>query len=506
MAGVIIFDPNNEEVGLSVADDVAVNTHLDIESDTLYFTDGAAIREWEGDTATRMTCTWKSGQIRLPSPINLGAAIVEAEHVSVDVQPNFFILAGEQQPGGGGLYRPMVIQVNDADNDGTPDALNTWAASVLDNAAWGPPNPRRRFGGCYDSTLNMWFLLGNDFSPAGSSQIMTSDDAGATWTIQTPLSVPTYGINYEGWSGASNGSGVVLLGMEFGVLLRTTDGSTFTQVGNTEDFASRDIRYLWYDSTISKFVFLSSSGSGGGGLYESTDSTGTAFGTTKTLPNANITTFFVAPGGRWFVGDFDGQLWYSDNQGGTWTSTIITADWSGFPGDVQVGMSPDGEVFVTETGSSLNQQKFSTTNGNAGGWTNKSVSPVASEIWYTVFYWPNLGFVCGGGISDDAIMIVNKTTGNRDDNVSDLTLAGSLTGDGIDGVVTGPSGVQTGGSSVTFKLYADGVLKHTQTVTSNEPFRLPGGYLSNLYEIEIISDIPVTRVSVAESIFELAEG
>jgi hypothetical protein len=59
---------------------------------------------------------------------------------------------------------------------------------------------------------------------------------------------------------------------------------------------------------------------------------------------------------------------------------------------------------------------------------------------------------------------------------------------------------------ITFKLYADDVLKATKTVTSGDPFRLPGGYLSNIYSVEIVSALPVTRVSVAESILELLDG
>lgn len=59
---------------------------------------------------------------------------------------------------------------------------------------------------------------------------------------------------------------------------------------------------------------------------------------------------------------------------------------------------------------------------------------------------------------------------------------------------------------VVFKLYADGVLKHTETVANNTPFRLPGGYLSDTYEIELIGTDIVTGVSVAESVFELAKG
>ncbi len=61
-------------------------------------------------------------------------------------------------------------------------------------------------------------------------------------------------------------------------------------------------------------------------------------------------------------------------------------------------------------------------------------------------------------------------------------------------------------ASITFKLYADGVLVAQVGVSDGEPFRLPDGYLSNIYEIEIISTDVVTKVSAAENIFELAEG
>jgi len=59
---------------------------------------------------------------------------------------------------------------------------------------------------------------------------------------------------------------------------------------------------------------------------------------------------------------------------------------------------------------------------------------------------------------------------------------------------------------ITFRLFADGVLKHTQVVRDGEPFRLPGGYLSNIYEIELVGTDVVTGVSIAENIFDLAAG
>lgn len=59
-------------------------------------------------------------------------------------------------------------------------------------------------------------------------------------------------------------------------------------------------------------------------------------------------------------------------------------------------------------------------------------------------------------------------------------------------------------AAVTFKLYADGVLKHTQTVTSRAAFRLPAGYYANDYQIEVTATSPVQAVAMAHSMAELA--
>ena len=58
---------------------------------------------------------------------------------------------------------------------------------------------------------------------------------------------------------------------------------------------------------------------------------------------------------------------------------------------------------------------------------------------------------------------------------------------------------------VTFALYADGVLRFTRTVTDEEAFRLPSGYLAQRYQIGITGTNEVKSVHVAELIRELAE-
>jgi hypothetical protein len=58
---------------------------------------------------------------------------------------------------------------------------------------------------------------------------------------------------------------------------------------------------------------------------------------------------------------------------------------------------------------------------------------------------------------------------------------------------------------VTFKLYGDGVLKHTQTVASRAPFRLTGGSRYQSIEVELSGTAEVAEVHVAHSIAELKE-
>jgi hypothetical protein len=58
---------------------------------------------------------------------------------------------------------------------------------------------------------------------------------------------------------------------------------------------------------------------------------------------------------------------------------------------------------------------------------------------------------------------------------------------------------------VTFKLYADGVLKHTQTVASANAFRLPGGYHAQNFQVEVSTTGAIQFVAMAHSMQELAQ-
>lgn len=53
---------------------------------------------------------------------------------------------------------------------------------------------------------------------------------------------------------------------------------------------------------------------------------------------------------------------------------------------------------------------------------------------------------------------------------------------------------------VTFKLYANSVLKHTKSVLNAEPFRLPPDYLATDFEVELSGTTHIVSVAVAENI------
>lgn len=59
------------------------------------------------------------------------------------------------------------------------------------------------------------------------------------------------------------------------------------------------------------------------------------------------------------------------------------------------------------------------------------------------------------------------------------------------------------GFPFTFRIWADGALKHTQTVTSGEPFRLPSGFMATDWQIEVSGTQAIQAVIVASSMEEL---
>jgi len=58
---------------------------------------------------------------------------------------------------------------------------------------------------------------------------------------------------------------------------------------------------------------------------------------------------------------------------------------------------------------------------------------------------------------------------------------------------------------LTFKIYAGGVLKHTQTVANDKPFKLPSGYKAKEYEIEVSGTATINSLFLATTVKDLAQ-
>jgi len=66
-------------------------------------------------------------------------------------------------------------------------------------------------------------------------------------------------------------------------------------------------------------------------------------------------------------------------------------------------------------------------------------------------------------------------------------------------------GDQTVGLPATFKLYVDGVLKHTCSVVDTNGFRLPSGFYGNNFQVEVSATTAIQIVMMAHSMQELAK-
>ena len=55
----------------------------------------------------------------------------------------------------------------------------------------------------------------------------------------------------------------------------------------------------------------------------------------------------------------------------------------------------------------------------------------------------------------------------------------------------------------TLKLYADGTLKHTQTVTNDGLFRFPSGYKAKDIEVEVSGSVAINELCIYESAEEV---
>lgn len=416
MAGVIIFDPDNPEVGLSTGDEVAVNTYLDIQNDTLYFTDGLNIYEWEGEaTGLRKVFTWRSGEIRLPYPVNLGAALVEVEGAGIGAE-GYTVSIGNQP--GDALYNDVLFYAEYEGND------NDFAYTEL--------SPFAEAGTFRSNTSETRIETSLPILDTSSLFLSGIDDPGSG------VSFPLDAANETAWDASGK-----YMTAEFTFRFDTVPSST-----------AHDYQVMLVGDTDFNLVQLLFEWSAGNGVFMRA-----GFADSGNIINIDPdpvsgTDYFVVIEGDYTGGASNGveRVWFGTVGGGT--ATLVN----------------------TSTGLTAKDPTSLFTNNIFVGMGNSFTKNFPGRIDFTRIT-----------VSNTARYGTGSTINFPTNRYAQLPITGTT-------------------YDVTFRLYADNVLKHTQIVADNEPFRLPGGYLSNIYSVEIESAIPITRVSVAENIFELTEG
>ena len=197
-------------------------------------------------------------------------------------------------------------------------------------------------------------------------------------------------------------------------------------------------------------------------------------------------------------------------------------------GEFVMYASPDGLVMATESGLNLiTDQTFT-----RDQWQEYTPSSIVAFQWeghYVAFYnngTESKGFIFDprGGKNSFVKLDFHATAGFNDLETDQLYLVvgGSLVkfaeGSSASNFVwrgkkfysprpinPAVAKVECDGYSPnpTMKLYADGVLKHTQTVTNSNTFRLPSGYKANEFEIELSGSVPINEVCLYESAEEI---
>jgi hypothetical protein len=114
---------------------------------------------------------------------------------------------------------------------------------------------------------------------------------------------------------------------------------------------------------------------------------------------------------------------------------------------------------------------------------------------------------------NDALYILDATNIDQFDSTPTVyTSAGELTWKS--GILKAPYPMNLGAArivatgTVALTIWNDegDAIVSARSVTSDEVIRLPGGYLSDWFEIQVVSDNTIEAVHVAETVAELFQG
>jgi len=453
--GGFVFDPNDESVGLSTHGQVIEAGYLDAENDLLYVA---------------------------------GATIVLGE-------------------------APSVLMVVSGNMTGTGDIVKMDANQTF--AACGPPSPAVWADIAYDAGHEHWVVVAS----SGSNRIRYTADEGTSWNNATVT-----GGGSQTWSGIAyspilNRLVAVSSGGTGRIAYSDDGGVNWTAV---TAYDAREFKIVKWDKYRSIFVAVTTTSALN--IYTSADGATWTARTTPADPSVGGQLGITA---EWIVMSANNNSPQPRSADGiTWTTspnhsgdkvrmagnddTIVAAGTTGkartSDGGSTAWQSVAGIDFAYgAVGYSERLDKWFMFPSSDGSARYAQSSDPAAATWTTVAEgvfsgknWARVGFGDGAntvGIwdADEANPFMLMWKSGRTVCEYPLNL--------------GAARVIAGQYPVTLKLWNDrGTLVTTRAVTSSEVIRLPGGYLTSWFEVQVESTGEVHAVHLAETVEELLRG
>jgi photosystem II stability/assembly factor-like uncharacterized protein len=200
---------------------------------------------------------------------------------------------------------------NTADVIATTDKGATWAATAADPFAGGEDIISVQ---CFDiDSETTRILVAREADGAAAMEVAYSDDAGATWTLVTVGATVGQGANYGG----------ALLALDMNHIWLVTDGGYvyFSDDGGesweTQDPGNATTDDLNAIAALSSDILMAVGDSDA--VIFTEDGGDTWVAVTATGGGNNLLTVEANPYGIWWIGDDSAELYYSYDDGTTWT-------------------------------------------------------------------------------------------------------------------------------------------------------------------------------------------
>ncbi len=349
----------------------------------------------------------------------------------------------------------------------------TWTARTVDSSDFAAQDA------WYDKNRALFVVVGRNFT-AGTKDVATSPD-GITWTTQTADATVSF------MAGAHSPE----LGYSIAIdntaapnqqIFRSHDGAQWTDIG-VLGLASLSVTNMEWSSELQLFCL-----------------TGTD-DKIATSPDGLAWTLRTSPA------DIDQDVAWSAEKGlfvavGLGPTNFIATSPNGVVWTLRT--NPDTDLSLSAVTYSSELELWVATGQNTVDTTGNVLTSADAITWTkrtgTAKKWVA---VAAGEITAE-VPAIRKWDGNRVIQQTFAWKSGQLRADYPFNL--GVARVVADTYPLTFKLYNEGALKRVITVNDDDMFRLPGGFVGDYAEVEVVHTGTIRAVYVAETADELKDG